>query len=200
MLLTPFMSMIGRARCSPVVDLGEVRLRIGVAEDDVAQVWWPADTALVSADDVDAILATLVQSAIGVLAPLVEEVRPRAPVGRRGLWGRVVDAFTTIGPHDDDDDIDRALGDLDALRRAVRRTVLDQPIVAVEYDAPEGRRCMVRTVACCYAYKAPHDSDHDGWDRYCASCPLVPVEESIARLIRPVTPAVRPEARSVNAV
>jgi hypothetical protein len=181
MLLAPAMSMIARARCAPVLDLGEVRLQVTVADDDVAHVWWPAGTAVVPAADVEAILATLVEAAIGALAPLVGAVRLRAPVGRRGLWGRVVDAMTAIGSDDDDADIDQAKRDLDALRRAVRGTVLDQPIVVVEYDVPQGRRCVVRTVACCFAYKASHE-ESDGWDRYCVSCPLIPVEETIARL------------------
>jgi hypothetical protein len=186
MTLTPILSMIGEHRRCPRVDLADIRFRFSYA-DEIGHVWWPDSVIVDPVVDLDDTLRALVLHSIDRLGPLVDAVRSWAPVGRRGLWGRVVDVFTGLGPSYEHPDPTRRLADLAAFRRAAAGTVLDQRIEVLEVDQPDGMRRMVRTVACCYAYKAEREAagsrpwDDGEWAGYCTSCPLIPVAESVAR-------------------
>jgi hypothetical protein len=190
MVYAPILASLCEHRRRPLIAAVDVLMRFPTVDDEVDQVWWPAATPLIDVADLDTTLRELVAEAIEFLTPLVDAVRARTPVGRRGLWGRVVDVFASVGPSYEHVEVDRRTADLQAFRRAAAGTVLDQPIELVDIARPEGTRRMVRTVACCFAYKADsHDDDEheqrpwDGgeWARYCMSCPLIPVEETILR-------------------
>jgi hypothetical protein len=170
-------------------DPHEVRFELA-GEDEPTRVWWPATAVDPVTGDGGAVEAYrfLVEEAVSALGPLVEAVRARHRCGRRGLWAHVVDVFNMVGPRYDQPDPAPRCTELRLMRQARAGTPLDQPVALVDVERPDGRREMIRTSACCLAYLVPLQPGgesrpwHGGpWERYCMRCPLIPVEESVAR-------------------
>ena len=190
MAFAPLLALVGRERVLPGVDVSEMRFGFSEGHGAPDRVWWPNDVTVEPVADLEATLSLLIAGAIDFLTPLVHATRLRVPIGQRGLWGRVIDVFTGLGPGYDHPDPQTQCDDLSVFRRLVAGTVLDQPIEVVVIDRPDGVRCMVRTVACCFAYKKSPDDhgerevrpwDDSEWSRHCMSCPLIPVEETVRR-------------------
>jgi hypothetical protein len=137
------------------------------------------------------LLAIMVGDLIDISTPLVEATRSRASIGRRGLWGSVVDIVaspfanrraTDSGPNQQRERVA-------AVWEALRGTPLDQRLGWVEFDHEGTKFAVPQTTACCLAYQWPRPADAppraDGcdpaWDGYCATCPLLPEVESIHR-------------------
>lgn len=192
-LFHPQLVAVREARLLITIDVAEVRVDLLGSDDDPTRVWWPTGTAVepVGDDerDVEAAYRHLVEQAVAALEPLVELVRGRVSVGRRGLWAHVVDTFNGVGPDYGDPDPERLTAELAVMERARARTPLAQRAVLVDVDRPDGLRRVVRTSACCLAYLVPHERDEADprpwdcgpWADYCMRCPLIPVEETVLR-------------------
>jgi hypothetical protein len=180
------------------VDSHAVRFGLFGGDHDPSRAWWPDDATVEPiADDPDAIVDAyrhLALDAVETLTPLVEAVRAKVSEGRRGLWAQVVNTFFEIGPGYDTADPLPARAELDLLLRAVEGTPLAHRPVVVDIPRSDGDRQMVRTTACCLAYQSPHTHatddgepepvrpwDDGPWAHYCMSCPLIPIEETVAR-------------------
>jgi hypothetical protein len=193
MMLAPQLAVLSAERSFIDVDLQAIAMSFPSGHDEPADVWWPAVIDVRHHVDPAGVLDRVVADVIEVLTPLVRATRQRVPVGTRGLWGRVADVFTALGPSYEREDVARRDADLLAFLHAARGTVLELPIELVDIARPDGDRKMVRTIACCFAYKSDPDAESDAddsptrpwndgpWARYCMSCPLIPVEETIAR-------------------
>lgn len=192
-LFHPQLVAVREARKLITVDVTRARVDLFGGDDDPIRVWWPTDTMVepVGDDegDVEAAYRHLVRQAVAALEPLVELVRTRVSLGRRGLWAHVVGTFNGVGPDYVDPDPDRLSAELAIMERARAGTRLARRAVLLDVDRPDGRRCLVRTSACCLAYLAPYEPDEDDprpwakgpWVDYCTRCPLIPLVETVAR-------------------
>jgi hypothetical protein len=192
-LFHPQLVAVREARLLITVDVAAARVDLLGGDDDPTRVWWPVGTAVEpvgeAEHDVEAAYRRLVEQAVVALEPLVDLVRTRVSLGRRGLWAHVVDTFNGVGPDYGDPDPERLTVELAIMERARARTPLAQRAVLVDVDRPDGQRRVVRTSACCLAYLASHEHDEDDprpwacgpWADYCMRCPLIPVEETVAR-------------------
>lgn len=112
----------------------------------------------------------------GHLAPLVDAVRARAPLGTRALWLAVADdvAWAAI-QHTKEG------GNLDRTRATVLALIDDRAAPwrgrtgVIEVAWREKRECFVERAACCLSYKLPTAEK-------CTTCPLRPAEERFSRL------------------
>lgn len=141
-------------------------------------------------DTVDDQFRLLARDAERFLAPLVDAVRSRVPIGRRGLWGMALDAL--LWPFADERPGDGATSQRERVERvlsAAAGTSLAQPVSWIEFDHGGRRRMRIRTTSCCLAYRWPAregaEPRRDGcdlrWNRYCSNCPLIPDDEAIHR-------------------
>lgn len=192
-LFHPQLVAVCEARQLITVDVAGARIDLFGGDDDPTRVWWPTDTMVepIGDDDrdVEAAYRRLVRQAVAALDPLVELVRTRVSLGRRGLWAHVVGTFNGVGPDSADPDPDRLSAELTLMERARSGTPFAQRAVLLDVDRPDGRRRLVRTSACCLAYLEPYEPDEDDprpwargpWVDYCTRCPLIPVEETVTR-------------------
>jgi hypothetical protein len=149
-----------------------------------------ADTPDVEVRSYDEMLRMMVADIVAFAAPFIEAVRAHSSIGRRGLWGGLVnmvaDPFVhSLGANSPLEQRQR----VDRLWTAVAGTPLDQRLHWIDFDHGGEAHTVLRTTSCCLAYKWPEQSDHrlrpDGcdprWDRYCLSCPRIPTDETIHR-------------------
>jgi hypothetical protein len=103
-LLAPQVRTVSRQRRLPLLEPGRVVIRIGAS--DPSEVAWDTNQIMVVAGDplteargvsvvesIDRLYEVLVDRALSSIEPLIEAVRRRVRVGRKGLWGVVVDFF-----------------------------------------------------------------------------------------------------------
>jgi ferric iron reductase protein FhuF len=98
--------------------------------------------------------------------------------GRRGVWAEVGEAFAggvflaarAVGrPHDAPEEVSRL--------RALAPPDLGQPVGWVDVPHAGGAVPWKRRTVCCLAYQTPR------WaGEYCATCPLIPREETARRI------------------
>jgi ferric iron reductase protein FhuF len=167
-------------------------LRVAVAADDEwAGDRRSADQRIEVVDDGDRLAALMATDVVELMTPVVEAIRARVSVGRRGLWAGPLDGlvwpFAERRPDDEScADAQRRVGRVLA---AFVGTPLAQRVDWLEFDHAGRRHARLVTTACCLAYKWPTEPDRgprrDGldlqWDRYCASCPLLPRDEMVHR-------------------
>ncbi len=130
----------------------------------------------------------LAADACSFLAPLVEVVRARVKVGRRGLWGMSLDSLLwPFAVERDDDEPSTAQARVAVVLAGFAGTPLARAVDWVGFEHGGRQYLRMRTTSCCLAYKWPAESEPrcDGrdpqWDHYCASCPLLPRKELILR-------------------
>jgi hypothetical protein len=168
------------------------RLHITVPELVVQPSDELAGTPGIEVRSFDEMLHLLVSDLVELAAPVVDVVRRRSSIGRRGLWGGILDLLVSAFADRDADDAgpDDQHRRVDHVLRATRGTPLDQRVSWVDFTHGDGQKhTMLLTTSCCLAYKWPDAPDHEprrdgcdrAWDRYCFSCPLIPAEESIHR-------------------
>lgn len=153
-----------------VDDLAVLEEKFAALPDDPASKR-PGATVV---DDGDALRRYFLDRLIeGHLAPLVELLRTRTPLGRRALWAAVADrcASTVIW-------LTRQLGKEDLCPGEVEALVGEPPLegkTGVMYVEHAGRTEMfLRRGSCCFYYKLARE--------HCATCPLLPLEERERRL------------------
>jgi hypothetical protein len=185
-LCLPPLLAVRERRMSICVELTMVRIELDDREHTT--VWWPAHTTVEPVDTALDAYRRVVDDTVGLLGPLVEAIRERVAIGRRGLWGHVVNVFDAVGPRYTDVDPGPATAELALVERARAGTPLAQRTVLVDIDRSDGCRRTVRTSACCLAYRTSLPPDvrprpwHSGpWARYCMACPLIPFDETVAR-------------------
>jgi hypothetical protein len=201
----PVVRLLTRARRRPVLDPETLGLRV-VTDDGylaVRGIWYRSPRLQVLADDplsgrpgietvssVDDMLATLVKEAEAFLAPLIEAVRRRASVGRRGLWGMAVDSLLwPVASQADDEQPDQPITRVERVLHAAAGTPLEHRADWLHFEHAGRRRVQIRNTSCCLAYKWPvlegGGSRADGcdprWNRYCMTCPLIPDGEAAHR-------------------
>jgi hypothetical protein len=150
-----------------------------------------AGTSGVEIRDPDDLLALMVADVVAFAAPFVDAVRSRVKIGRRGLWGNVVDAlaFPLAERLPADPSALAGRARVDRLMAACAGTPLDQRLVWLDFEHDGEPQTALQTTSCCLAYKWPvrpgdgprRDSCDPQWDRYCASCPLIPADERVHR-------------------
>jgi hypothetical protein len=159
-------------------------LRLAVGPDDPL-----AGDPTVGVGPPDDLLAGAVRAFADLAEPFVEAVRGRVSVGRRGLWGNLVDCFAfplgnrRPGDRSPVDQHDRTA----RFERAAMGTPLGQRLAWIDFEHRGEPHTTLVTTTCCLAYKWPDDGHvrQDGcdprWNRYCMSCPLIPSEETVHR-------------------
>ncbi len=185
-LLHPFVTAVAKERILIALALDEVQIAFPGDDsgDEFVRVWWPA-AEVHPVTDPAAAYRTLALAASETLAPLVRAVRDRTRISTRGLWRYVLEEFASVGPEPATTDPRPALAECACVEAGARGTPLGQRLRFVEFDHDGTRRQFVRRAACCFAHKWPPEpgEPEDGWERYCSTCPLIPVDESV-RLVR----------------
>lgn len=153
-----------------LVDVGMLAL-----PDDPA-IGRPGVTMVTSLADLQ---RALIDQAHRLFEPFVELVSRVGRRGRRALWqglaDRIAIGFLQAGKHVDAVDRARAEAEATLGRAAVRP--LQLTIDWLEVEHAEGTEWFKRKSVCCLHYKS---ATH--LDEYCATCPLLPREESLERL------------------
>jgi len=203
-LLAPQVLTLSRQRRLPILEGGAVMLRIGASEP--AEVAWITDRVwaletdqlagepdVTAVDSVDRLYEVLVAWAVATLEPILESIKSRVRVGRVGMWGVVVDHFIQIGPQYEEARQDDSILELARFVEAATGTRLGQRIPVLEIPHPDGDRLQVGRASCCLYYQEPADPGEETpawlegqWARYCTTCPLLPAEETVRRLVRPI--------------
>ncbi|HEY8525144.1 MAG TPA: hypothetical protein VIL48_09285 [Acidimicrobiales bacterium] len=142
-------------------------------------------------------------------AGVAAEVRARAPFGLAGIWGTLADHLADVAlrwARDTGGDPDTAWTEVKTLIDALAQT----PEVRLrtrpkrhDVTCPAGSGAFATRGTCCLIYKThePAPGEPDGTpDRIaaaaCTSCPLRPVEDRQARLVRHLTEQARSSQRS----
>jgi hypothetical protein len=200
-LVGPQILTLSRQRRLPRLD--QDNLLVGIGPIDPAEVVWDTDRVLTLEGDplagepgvsvvgtVDEMYEILVGWTVATMEPVLEAIRSRVRVGRNGLWGAVVDFFMEIGPDSEDSDPKASVEELARFEAAAKGTPLGQPIPVIRIPHPDGDRLQVCRASCCLYYKEPIDPDEvvssvlrGPWERYCTTCPLIPTEETVRRLV-----------------
>jgi ferric iron reductase protein FhuF len=135
--------------------------------------------------DRDALHAVLVEQITQhYVPPMLDMLAAHSPLGTRALWatvadrcaGTVIQTVTELGT--------------DTCRHEVAALLRDAPlhgttgVLAVEHDGREA--FFLRRGGCCYSYKLPQYG-------YCATCPLLPIEERVQRLRTQLTQTMEQE-------
>ncbi len=153
-------------------------IAIGAAELTVL----PGDPAagqpgVAVADDLDQLRRVLIERYRGLLAPFLTLVASSTQRGRRALWADAGDRLATYLLM-----AGRALGDPAAGRAeadallALAEPPLRHDVRWLEFEHRGAATIWKRRSVCCLVYQAP------SWKgQYCATCPLVPVDDTIAR-------------------
>jgi len=201
-LLAPQVLTLSRQRRLPILDEGAAMLRIGTSEP--AEVAWVTDRIwaletdhlagerdVIAVDSVEQLYESLVGWAVATLEPILESIKSRVRVGRIGMWGLVVDYFIQIGPQCEDRLQDDSVLELARFEEAAAGTQLGQRIPVLVIPHPEGNRLQTGRASCCLYYQEPADAGEEipawlegPWERYCTTCPLIPSEETVRRLVR----------------
>lgn len=121
-----------------------------------------------------ALQGELMDTYVELLDPVLSAVEAAGRRGRRALWAdaadRIAGWYLLIGQSTGE--VDRAVSEADATLAAAGSSL---PGCAQWITA--GDRTFKRRAVCCLAYRSPRFRD-----QYCATCPLLPVEESVRRL------------------
>lgn len=201
-LLAPQVLTLSRQRRLPILDEGAVMLRIGSSEP--AEVAWITDRIwalegdqlagspdVTAVDSVDRLYELLVAWAVATLEPILESIKSRVRVGRVGMWGLVVDYFIQIGPQFEEPRQGDSVVELARFEAAAAGTRLGQRIPVLAIPHPDGVRLQTGRASCCLYYQEPADPGEEipawlegPWERYCTTCPLIPAEETVRRLVR----------------
>lgn len=200
-VVLPQVMVLARQQRLPVLESSTTLVDIDAGEP--ARVAWDTTEILVLDDDplvgepgvstvdsVDLLYRYLVDWTVAAIDPLVAAIKERVTIGRPLLWGAVVDCFTWIGPDVTNPHPTTALDDLARFETAARHTPLSMRIPLIEVGSPTGTRLQVGRAKCCLYYKEPVGTEGEmpvhlqsPWQRYCTTCPLVPEEETIRRLV-----------------
>jgi hypothetical protein len=197
--------LLAKQRRAVVLDPATLALRLRLDSDEpgVWGVWFRQPRLRVLPDDPivgavgvavvadeDELVRGVVTDVVALMEPLVDIVRPRVSIGRRGLWGTVLDLLVSpLGHQQPDEDPTVPHARVERLLAQAVRTPLEQQVQWINFDHDDRPQTHIRTTSCCMAYKWPVrpddeprvDSCDKQWDRYCASCPLIPIDESIHR-------------------
>ncbi len=199
--LLPQVITLSRQRRIPILDPASLGIDLG-SDYPLVAVWDTARVAVVDGDPlageddvevaatVEDLHVRLVDWAIDTLDPVIEAVKTHVRVGRKALWGAVVDCFSWLGPDVEDVDPSKPMVELARFRRASGNTPLGMRVPVIEVDAPVGQRLQVGRSTCCFFYQEPVESDEvmpehlrGPWERYCTTCPLMPEDETVRRLL-----------------
>lgn len=134
------------------------------------------DPDVATVPDGAALRAVLRRELESHLAPLIDAVRARAPLGKRAMWLSVADdiAWNVIHHAKDSASPDRARAEAAALTSDPEAPWRGRTGV-LEVEGQGRRECFVARASCCLSYKLPAGEK-------CASCPLQPAEERLRRL------------------
>jgi ferric iron reductase protein FhuF len=121
-----------------------------------------------------ALQGELMDTYADLLDPVLSAVEGAGRRGRRALWAdaadRVAGWYLLIGQTTGE--VGRAVSEADATLATARA-----PLPTCVEWIQAGDATFKRRAVCCLAYRSPRFRD-----QYCATCPLLPVEESVRRL------------------